>query len=46
MEFGGFLVPVVIAVGGVIVDGIRHRKDKDLAKREGMDPNRRESGGF
>lgn len=46
---GGFwhiVLPIVIGFGGVIIDGIRHRRDKDLASREGMDPTRRESTGF
>jgi bacteriocin-like protein len=46
---GGFfqaLIPIAVIIGGVVVDGIRHRKDKDAAKREGMDPTRRETSGF
>ncbi len=38
---GGFLLPLAAIAIGIIADGLRHRHDKDLAKREGMDPSRK-----
>lgn len=36
--FLNFIWPAAVIIGGLVIDGFRHRHDKDLAKREGMDP--------
>ena len=43
---GGFWGYIAIIAIGFIADSVRHRHDKELARREGMEPNRRDSTGF
>lgn len=43
---GGFWGAVFAIAAGLLADAIRNKRDRELAKREGMDPSRRETTGF
>lgn len=43
---GGFWGVALAIAAGLLANGIQHRIDRDKARREGMDPSRKDSTGL